>query len=46
MKREDVSKIFENATEEQISKLLDINSEGKIVELGKWLKTKQNRRRL
>ena len=26
MKREDVSKIFENATEEQISKLLDINS--------------------
>lgn len=26
MKREDVSKIFENATEEQITKLLDINS--------------------
>ena len=43
MKREDVSKIFENATEEQISKLLDINSAGQVE---KWLKTKQNRRRL
>lgn len=38
MKREDVSKIFENATEEQITELLDIRITSIIVDIATKIK--------